>query len=61
MDLSINPPNEEEDCCRAEDPGSYPHKRTPLHWNFYRPAEMNLRRTPCEFCQANHEEENGKS
>ena len=58
-DLFEDPPNEEEECCRAEDPRSYPYKRIPFEREFYRSAEMHLRRPPDECCQTNHEKENG--
>jgi hypothetical protein len=59
MNLGEDQPNEEEECCQAEDSRSYPYKCFPFEQEFDRSAEMHLRRPLDECCQANHEKENG--
>ncbi len=59
--LYDDPPNEEEQGCRTENPNSCPHKLIVLERQVYRPAEMQLHHRPAQVCQANQQKENGNA
>lgn len=59
--LFEDPPDEEEECCSAEDHRTHLHELTPFKREFHRFTKMHLRCHPPQRCQTNEEKDRGNT